>query len=365
MKKTILAGLFNLLVTLSVSAIAFYDLGTLPGGTHSSGYDVSDVGNIAVGSVSMGSTSQAFRWTPSGGIFGLGYMPGYNSSIAYGTSGDGNVVVGYNVTSAGQAQAFRWTQTSGMTGLGYLSGGNYSSASAVSANGAIITGEANTPVGGRAFRWTQAGGMQNLGTLAGHNRSVGNGLSGDGSTIVGLSYLSVPGENSTDWQAFRWTQADGMIGLGWLPGYTMSQATAASTDGSVIVGMCGPFQSETAFRWTEDQGMMSLGLRYAYGVSGDGSIIVGSISQGAAIWDTVHGTREIKQLLVGEGININGWLFASAQDVSADGRVITGVGQYGSQLRAWMVIIPEPASATLLLLGLILLRARRQIRIAA
>jgi probable HAF family extracellular repeat protein len=362
MKKTILAGLFNLLVTSAANAIAFYDLGTLPGGTHSSGYDVSDVGNIAVGSVSMGSTSQAFRWTPSGGIFGLGYMPGYNSSIAYGTSGDGNVVVGYNLTAAGQAQAFRWTQNSGMTGLGFLSGGNYSIASAVSANGSVITGDASSPSGGRAFRWTQGTGMQSLGTLIGHNRSVGNGLSGDGSTIVGLSYfLSAAG--STNWEAFRWTQAGGMLGLGQLPGHTASQAIATSANGSVIVGISGPFQGETAFRWTEDQGMMSLGLRYAYGVSGDGSLIVGSISQGAAIWDTVHGTREIKQLLIGEGININGWLFASAQDVSADGRVITGVGQYGSQLRAWMVVIPEPGSATLVVVGLVLFRARRQIKI--
>ena len=344
-------------MVVSAGAFSFYDLGTLSGAP-SAAYDVSDFGNVAVGTVSIFTNEQAFRWTPSGGMVGLGYVRGFVSSSANGVSANGSVVVGYGRTPAGQTQAFRWSQGGGMVGLGWT--GGYSSASAVSANGLVTVGEAASSSDVQAFRWTQAGGIQTLGALAGYTGGAAKGISGDGSTIVGVSYSSgaqVPGLGE---QAFRWTQTDGTVGLGWLPGYDRSQAIAASTDGSVIIGVCsGRFGNETAFRWTQAEGMMSLGMETANDVSGDGSVIVGSISSGAAIWDAVNGTRDLKQLLIGDGINLNNWTLDSAEGITADGRVITGFGRNGSQMRAWMVVIPEPASATLILVGFSLFRFRK------
>jgi hypothetical protein len=60
--------------------------------------------------------------------------------------------------------------------------------------------------------------------------SVGNGVSGDGAVAVGVS-------GGYGGQAFRWTAAGGMQGLGDLPGGAFSSgAGGVSGDGSVIVG---------------------------------------------------------------------------------------------------------------------------------
>ena len=345
-----LFGALYLATGLSVQAAAIYDSGPLIGYSTVSGYAVSDGGTVV--GIGLGSSvQQAVRWTPGGGISGLGYLPGYTKSYALDVSGDGATVVGYSLTSAGQSQAFRWTQAGGMTGLG----GNGSFARGVSDNGSVITGDTFVLGSGtRAFRWTPGGGMQNIGTLAGDNTSAGNAVSADGKTIAGLSYQILPSGDTTNWQAFRWTETGGMVGLGRLPGDTSSQATAVSADGSFIIGMSGTsYIQQTGFRWSQSEGLINLGLYEALGVSGDGSVVVGSVrTTGAAIWDAAHGVRDLKQLLMAEGINMNNWSSNSAQDVSADGTIITGIGNYNGQSRLWVVVIPEPGATALVLLGL-------------
>src|SRR6185503_1612641 len=67
----------------------------------------------------------------------------------------------------------------------------------------------------------------------GFSPSLAYGVSPDGSTVVGLS-------NSSDlFQAFHWTPADGLVGIGAFPnpgGFSSSQARAISNTG-VIVGV--------------------------------------------------------------------------------------------------------------------------------
>ena len=58
---------------------------------------------------------------------------------------------------------------------------------------------------------------------------MANRVSGDGSVVVGIS-----GGHSG--QAFRWTAADGMVGLGRPPGDFYSYARGVNDDGSVVVG---------------------------------------------------------------------------------------------------------------------------------
>jgi hypothetical protein len=95
-------------------------------------------------------------------------------------------------------------------------------------------------------------------------------------------------------EAFRWSQAGGMVGLGDLPGGLFySVALAVSSDGSVVVGYGNSALGFEASRWTLADGMRSLrqvlvndyglgssltgwGLSQATGVSGDGKVIVGS-----------------------------------------------------------------------------------------
>ena len=61
--------------------------------------------------------------------------------------------------------------------------------------------------------------------------TLGNGVSGDGSVVVGIS----PSDNAWG-QAFRWTAAGGIQGLGRPPGHFYSYARAVNADGSVVVG---------------------------------------------------------------------------------------------------------------------------------
>ena len=79
----------------------------------------------------------------------------------------------------------------------------------------------------------QAASFSGLGRLPGRGTtSVAFGVSADGSTVVGQS-----GDRRNNFEAFRWTEAGGMVGLGDLPGGDFgSVAFGVSADGSTIVG---------------------------------------------------------------------------------------------------------------------------------
>src|SRR5499427_7306088 len=67
--------------------------------------------------------------------------------------------------------------------------------------------------------------FQGLGFLPGRNQSDAHGVNADGTVVVG----------SSNGQAFRWTAASGMVGLGALPP-TLSVARGVNADGTVVVG---------------------------------------------------------------------------------------------------------------------------------
>ena len=138
-----------------------------------------------------------------------------------------------------------------------------------------------------AFRWTQAGGMVGLGDLTGGSfSSNAQGVNSDGSVVVGVGTSA-----SGIAEAFRWTQAGGMVGLGDLTGGSfLSVARGVNSDGSVVVGYGTSASGIEAFRWTQAGGMQRVTdwlaaagvtvasgytLRSADGVSGDGSVVVG------------------------------------------------------------------------------------------
>lgn len=176
---------------------------------------------IGLGAIGVAFPAQAASFQ------GLGFLPGgsFSRSFAHGVSADGSVVVGESSSVNSPAEAFRWIQGTGMVGLGFLPGGGPSAnlnagsnALGISADGSVVVGYSNIPnvnggYGGyEAFRWTQATGMVGLGDLPGGIfDSKATGVSADGSVVVG---------NGTGFYgtAFRWTQATGMVGLGYLPG---------------------------------------------------------------------------------------------------------------------------------------------------
>ena len=154
---------------------------------------------------------------------------------------DGQVVVG---TSDGRV--FRWTAAGGVE---FLSPPDwaYTLKAAVSDDGSTIASTLVDTVNNlvSAARWTQAGGWAFLGCLPGvpptpdnpPQCSTGYDISGDGSTVVGLAWHG----DTYRAEAFRWTAAEGMVGLG-QPVGASSRASAISSDGSVIGGF---FEHET------------------------------------------------------------------------------------------------------------------------
>ena len=140
-------------------------------------------------------------------------------------------------------------------GLGDLPGGSFNSqATAVSADGSVVVGAATSAAAIEAFRWTQATGMVVLGDLpGGSSASQAKGVSADGLVVVGF------GASALGPEAFRWTQAGGMVGLGDLPdGFFNSEAHAVSADGSVVVGWGTTTSGHEAFIWDESNGMRNL-----------------------------------------------------------------------------------------------------------
>ena len=169
--------------------------------------------------------------------------------------------------------------------LGDLPGGAFSSeANAVSADGFVVVGKsASSSSGEEAFRWTSAQGMVGLGLPNEAASSTASDVSADGSVVVGTAYHG-------GWfgviSPFRWTAGTGAVEF---PSESFPFAAAApalSADGSVVVGGQCQYSSFgagscRAYRWTPDGGMVGLGDPLldstATGVSADGSVVVGAV----------------------------------------------------------------------------------------
>ena len=148
-----------------------------------------------------------------------------------------------------------------------------------------------------------------------------NAVSADGLVVVGRN-------NFGGSEAFRWTAAEGLVGLGDLPGGTVfSEALAVSADGSVIVGRSVSDSGSEAFRWTQATGMVGLGdlsggifFSQASGVSADGSVVVGWSTSGSG----TEAFRWQTGVMVGLGDLPGGSFWSEAHGVSASGSVIVG-----------------------------------------
>ncbi|MEQ8316215.1 MAG: GC-type dockerin domain-anchored protein [Phycisphaerales bacterium] len=241
--------------------------------------------------------------------------------------------------AAAIAAGATWQAASGQSAfvpLGDLAGGQVvSSASGVSsfdlAGGdvanLVVSGNAEGANGPEAFRWTQAGGIEGLGDLGGSFFfSSAAGISTDGTTIIGGA--SAPGGIV----AMRWRAATGMESLGDLPGGPFqSEAGGVSADGDAVVGasrsISGPLGDE-AFLWTPSGGMAGLGRlspgtsTLATAISGDATIVAGYGSpdgqRGQPFrWSEAEG---LQQLPVPPGSLVTG----EAQGMSLDGSIIVG-----------------------------------------
>jgi probable HAF family extracellular repeat protein len=169
----------------------------------------------------------------------------------------------------------------------------------------------------------------NLGLLPGYTSSQASAVSSDGSVVVGTASTAAGNR-----QAFRWNGQQGIVGIRFMPNGTYSVATAVSANGTVIAGTgdatdSDPPTSSVGFRWTAGAGVQRVdalpgsNLCYAAGVSGDGAVIVGTclqVNNTAFRWTASSGSVPLDRFGTGSSQQ------STATAISSDGSVIAGAG---------------------------------------
>jgi uncharacterized membrane protein len=169
------------------------------------------------------------------------------------------------------------------------------------------------------------------------------GASADGSTIVGVSRFQIgtpiPGsEPETGMAVFRWTQATGVVGLGYPSSLVLAprkggcDAVTMSSDASVVFGSCVGAANVIHYRWTASTGFELLPIESSQlsmrAITQDGTVLVGhgcctSLDGFSAFrWSTLSGLTTIHP--------VPGMAKNTVASMTPDGDVIFG---YSSDLQ--------------------------------
>jgi Ca2+-binding RTX toxin-like protein len=306
-------------------------------GSGASVTDVSADGAIAVGSVRVSNGTKAVRWDAAGNVYDLGQLDGFPYSEALAVSADGTVIVGQAWEPGGGTTGFLWRDGANMQLAMFSNPQGISSDGSVVVGAVFIEGEGDGHV--EAYRWTVGDGVKLLGVPAG-NDSRADAISADGTTVVGTS----------DLEAVLWKNGQHRL-LGQIaPSYPINKARGVSGDGSIVVGLSNDSRllEEQAFRWTETDGIEGLGYltgkshSAANAISADGSTIVGDSSNEAVFWKGSDSAKSIHQYLAGAGVDVSGWRLREAVAVSANGLVIVGNGTDSTgERRPWRAVLDQ------------------------
>ncbi len=302
-------------------------------------------GAVLVGGSAVNNRNRPIRWTEAQGLQTIGT----DNGDAFAVSADGSVVVGrLNGSGLGAGVPFRWTAEDGMQVLA-----DSGTARGVSADGSVVVGE----VRHQAFLWTAAGGRQSLDGMGASAMSAAHAVSSGGDVVVGWRMTS-DGQR----RGFRWTsgtmQLLNPLGPGYGIGVPNSEAHDVSADGSIVVGRSTSPEGQQGIRW---MGGMSQGFgvwpsgfplrSWACCISDDGSRVVGNVtghnSDAAFIWTAERGIRDLKTVLEQEyGLDLTGWLLYRVEAISANGRVMVGVGRNPQgQYEGWRAVLPVSTGA--------------------
>jgi len=219
------------------------------------------------------------------------------------------------IAVAGQGVSFG----SGFEGLGYLSGGSCSEAAAVSANGSVVVGTSCTASGVRAFRWTADEKMTAIPVPDGLTETWATGVSADGAYVSGYGRAS--DSLPYGYEGFRW-DVSGTLSVIAVSGLDVI-AKGISGDGSIVVGTSwGTDIDDEAFRWTEGVGLSRLdGLpgeaarTNADAISHNGLVIVG---------DRIYDGSPYRDCFVWTEGAVVGYSAHTANAASSDGSVVVG-----------------------------------------
>jgi probable HAF family extracellular repeat protein len=180
--------------------------------------------------------------------------PLQQDSNGYGISDDGTVVgLSFDDNFVGPAVAFRWTSKEGMVALPVNRPANYSRANAISADGSVIAGWNDQDDGYRSAVVWQDGAPLDLTDADGNPIGEADGVSPNGEYVVGSGYFDPDTLANTAW---IW---NAKTGLQHIP--SMSFAFGVTNDGKIVVGSTGFFDNppRAAMIWREGIGTMTAG----------------------------------------------------------------------------------------------------------
>jgi uncharacterized membrane protein len=319
--------------------LRFSGMGVLAFDDMSAATAVSADGNVAVGYSGLTGqafTSHAVRKVGTAALQYLTTPTGSESCDAEGVSGDGGVIVG-NCDSTMPAMGlagrrpFRYTPATNIQymSLSPLAGDTDVNIEGISDDGNVIIGYI---LPSQAARWTAAAGWTLLGKLSPAGDNIPHGVNRDGSIIVGMDSPAVS-------IAWRWTAATGEVEMA-RPGTANGSFYAFDINpaGGVVVGY--NYETNTgvssAIRWTNGT-PSSLGAGQAFGVSADGSVVVGEGTSGAMVWNPSAHTLVS---LLNSTSDLTGWTLEHASDVSDDGKVVVGWGTHNGKQEGFIAHLP-------------------------
>ena len=230
--------------------------------------------------------------------------PLQTNANGYDIADDGTVVgLSFGDNFVGPAVAFVWTDAEGMTALPVNRPDNYSRANVISADGHVIAGWNDQDDGFRtAVVWTD---RVPVDVVDRDGLAVGeaDGISVDGRFVVGSSYTDING-NAGSW---RWNSHSNTMTM--IP--LMTFAFGVSADGSTIVGNTGFFDDPP---------------------------------RAAVVWRKSVGSMMLADYLAEEGIVVpDGWdLSGGLTGISADGRTIVGWGSGPLGTQSYVIRIDAP-----------------------
>jgi probable HAF family extracellular repeat protein len=333
------------------------DLGTL-GGTFSIGFGINAAGQVAGVSDPPGSLFRAFSY--DGTMHNLGSLGGL-SSYGYDINDAGHVT-GHSLTSGNAADhAFLHNGTT-MHDLGTL-GGTDSVGNGIN-NSGHVTGRSHTSNNEFNHAFLYDGTMHDLGTLGGPY-SEGIAINNVGQ-VTGVSSLDVSGPQ----HSFIWTPSTpngstgsfldlGTLGGGYSTGININDIGQVTGGSQTVSG------EEHAFLF-DGTSMHDLGTLGGTGSLGAGinnhSAVVGwsyilsfDNERHAFLYTSATGMVDLNSLIDG----FSGWILQNALAINDTGQ-ITGDGFINGQQHAFLLTpVPEPTTATLLIVTILAMCGRR------
>lgn len=230
------------------------DLGTLPGGSFSTGYGINDSGQVAGWSTNGQGVEHGFRWTQSTGMTDLGTLPGGTYSYGFSINSSG-VICGFgdSATSKGKAHVVIWTPTNKALDLGSLPGAIANEALFINAQNQVVGASLYLNGTFRAFVVTQSGGLKALPTLPGATTSIATGINAAG-IIVGSSNSA----KNSNGIAVLWDTNLKIHSLGTLPGDSSSSASSINDLDQAVGLSTTPAGVNRAVLWTKRGGIQDL-----------------------------------------------------------------------------------------------------------